>query len=162
MTGSDCICSKLFKNVEWGEIIVAALAQHLLGFLWYGSIFTSVYQYYSAADKGVKRVEHIIQRYGMSLCSIATVLSGVIRALVIVGIAKALDVSSICGLHEIALFVALIAFVNEHHSFWAQRPLGLILVNAGYELAAALVGATVLFYVREADAIAAIKGSLGF
>jgi hypothetical protein len=158
---SDCICKILFKDVEWGEIIVAALAQHLLGFLWYGSIFTAVYQYYTAADKGVKRVEYVVQRFGMTVCSIGTVLSGVLRALFIAAIAKQLNVSSICALHEVAAFVAILAIVYEHHSLWAQRPLPLILINSGYEIAAALTGATVLFYIREAQAIAAIKGVLG-
>ncbi len=155
-------CTLFFKDVEWGEIIVAALAQHLLGFLWYGSIFTAVYQYYTAADKGVKRVEYIVQRYGVTLCSLGTILSGVLRALFITAIANQLKVSSICALHEVAAFVAVLSIVYEHHSLSAQRPFPLILINSGYEIAAALTGATVLFYIREAQAIAAIKGTLGF
>jgi hypothetical protein len=142
---SDCICTALFGGANWVHIFLAAFAQHMLGWLWYEGIFSSIFAYYFAADKGVKRPEHARVRYSHTLCLAFTFLSGVARALAIYAMSKNLNLTSVFQYQEAALMVAAVIIIAYHHSFWAQRPFPILAINAGYEIGASLLGAWVLF-----------------
>lgn len=142
---TECICTLLFGGANWVHILLSAIAQHLLGWLWYEGIFSSIFAYYFAADKGVKRAEHARVRYSHTLCVFGTFFAGIARALTIYAIVKNLGLKSIYQYQEAAILVAVAIGISYHHSFWAQRPFPLLAVNAGYELGASLLGALVLF-----------------
>lgn len=128
----------------YSHILISAVAQHFLGWLWYHGIFFSIFSYYSAADKGVKRAEHIKVRFSETVCLLGTLLAGVGRSLAIYAMAKNLALTTCWQYQEAAVMVAVAVCLAYHHGFWAQRPLPLLLINGGYELASSLLGAVVL------------------
>jgi hypothetical protein len=140
-----CICTLLFGGANWVHILLSAIAQHLLAWLWYEGIFSSIFAYYFAADKGVKRAEHARVHYSHTFCVFGTFIAGVARALTIYALVKNLGLTTAYQYQEAAILVAAAIGIGYHHSFWGQRPFPLLAVNGGFELGASLLGALVLF-----------------
>ncbi|KAG8347220.1 hypothetical protein ERJ75_001741700 [Trypanosoma vivax] len=134
------------KGISPVAIVGAALVQLVFAIIWFNFIVKNVANYYLAADKGVRRVEHILHRYSTLFCTLATFVCGVARALVIVTGVAVMKGSTLEDYHVAALLLTAVTCINQHHSFWCQRPLPLLLTDLGYEVTAALL-ASVSYYV---------------
>lgn len=138
------LCETLFGGVEGAHVAIAAVAQVLLSWIWFEVLFVSFYAYYSAADKGLRRTEHIRKIYPAVLSTLATFGASVVRALAIFAIVKNAGLSTRQEYLEAANMVTAVVTLSLHRALWSQRPGWLIFINGGYELVAGLVGATVL------------------
>ena len=141
---STCICTKLLGKVDNTHIAIAALAQVAWAYLWYSYICSSLRAYYLAADKGVKRLEHVPRRFDSWFCTAITFAAAIVRGLAIVAFVNLLGLSTLSEYIQAATMVTMVVLVATHHAFWAQRPLCLLVINALYEAKAAVFGAIVL------------------
>lgn len=141
---ADCICTKLFGGVDNTHIAIAALAQVAWASLWYSYICSSLRGYYLAADKGVKRLEHVPRRFDSWVCTVATFAAAVVRAFAIVAFVNLLRLTTLSEYVQAATLVTMVVLIATHHAFWAQRPLCLLVINALYEAKAAIFAAVVL------------------
>nr|CCC92962.1 unnamed protein product [Trypanosoma congolense IL3000] len=132
-------------------VLLAAAAQILLAAVWYKFIVNATVSYYLAADKGVRRVEHILNRYPPALYWIITFVAAALRILSIATVVIACKGDSLPDYQLAALLVVGISCVNQHLSFHHQRPLPLLLADFGYELAAALLASAVYYGIKASN-----------
>ncbi len=144
------LCEKLFAGMtyDWGVLALIALAQLLLGGIWYEVIFRHTSHYWHSVANGVKGGKLAIQRYGGLTQSVVSIFLSLIRAVVIELIAFQVKASTLCLYQEIGLFVAVICITTFHHGFWSQQPWQLILLAVSHEIAVCLLSATLSFYTR--------------
>ncbi|EAN84217.1 hypothetical protein C3747_1g326 [Trypanosoma cruzi] len=138
MTLSALICEAIMRMDPW-TILLAALVQQLFSMVWFGLIVKTVADYYLAADKGVRRVEHIVYRYSPVFCCITTFAAGAARAVAVHTIITVCNGKGLCDYQTAGVVVALLTCINQHQFFSCQRPLPLLLTECGYEFAAALL-----------------------
>ncbi|ORC91979.1 uncharacterized protein TM35_000041930 [Trypanosoma theileri] len=137
------------QSVNPWAVLACAIIQEVFAFLWFGCILKNVGDYYLAADKGVRRVEHIVHRYSFLFCNSTTIAAGILRAV------SVQVMVTVCGGHtfndyqQAAVVIALLSCINLHDSFWSQRPLPLLLTNCGYEAAAAVLAAVSYFGMQK-------------
>ncbi len=155
--GKDfCICKALFGQSAkelYTPLIVAAIAQFFFGFLWYGILMRNPYCRAVATDKGVKAVAFIKQIYATPVAVFTSLITGIFRAAAIVSIVhhaasyQADAKSSLCIYSQAATAVWLVAQLPSlEDAFYAQRPLTLIVLSAGFNLGCALIASLVLFF----------------
>lgn len=139
----------LLKNAIVGANISvflgAALVQLVLAALWFGCIFRKIVDYHLAADKGVRRVEHMLHRYSPFFCTASTFIAGVARAVAVEVIVSAIHGKELSSYVQAGLMVASLACINHHHFLWCQRPMPLLLADCGHEVVAALLAAVSCF-----------------
>ena len=145
------LCEKLFAGVDYSQIAISVVAQYFLIFFWYAAIFGSLFRYYLAADKGVKRFEKMIMRWGMGLCTVSSLVAAAIKSFAIYALVNATNSTTLCQYQTIAGIIAFIVISMQHHNYWEQRPLALIIIAAGAEIATALLSATVQYYLKVND-----------
>ena len=145
MTG--CIYA-LLKDVDYSQIAGAVVLQHFLGLFWYGLVFSSIWSYYLAADKGVKKIDHVVKRYGNVVCIMGSVVAAAVRAIAIYFIVTATELETLCGYQEAAMCVAAIMIAKYHCDFWCQRPFVMMIIDGAFECAAAVSAGTMMFYLQ--------------
>lgn len=149
----QCTLFQMPVHINGAAVFFSTVAQQMVSLFWYGLAFSSVYCYYYAADKGVKRAEYAVRRYAQSFQICSTLLSNLLRALAISVVLSLLNLKEeyhYLGTYvEVGLAVAAVTFIPIASDFWAERPLPLIFINSGHLVANALAAATVLFYTRD-------------
>ncbi|KAH9601764.1 hypothetical protein LSM04_007187 [Trypanosoma melophagium] len=133
------------QSVNPWAVLACAIIQEVFAFLWFGCILKTVEDYYLAADKGVRRVEHIVHRYSFFFCNLTTIASGILRAVSIHAMVSVCGGNTLNDYQQAAVVVALFSCINQHQFFWCQRPLPLLLTNCGFEAAAAVLTAVSYF-----------------
>eukprot|EP00388_Colpodella_angusta_P031926 GDKK01024838.1.p1 GENE.GDKK01024838.1~~GDKK01024838.1.p1 ORF type:complete len:160 (-),score=6.60 GDKK01024838.1:104-583(-) len=143
--------------LNYASLFFSTVAQQIVGMFWYGLAFSSVYCYYFAADKGVKRVEFAIRRYGLSWQILGSLITNFVRSFAIATTISLLgkESSDINMYLQVALAVGTVTLLPISGDFWADRPLPLIIINSGNIVALALTSAVVLFYTRDINWFAA-------
>ncbi|RNF26310.1 uncharacterized protein Tco025E_01477 [Trypanosoma conorhini] len=142
------ICATVMGMDPWA-LFATALVQQLFAMVWFGLIVKTIADYYLAADKGVRRVEHIVHRYSPALCTFATFLAGVVRAVAVYTVFTLCNGKGLCDYQQAGVVVAVLACINQHQFFSCQRPLPLLLTDCGYELAAALLASVSFFGLQK-------------
>ncbi|CBH14488.1 uncharacterized protein TEOVI_000404300 [Trypanosoma equiperdum] len=133
------------KEVNPCIVLFASVVQVAFAALWYKLIVKTIVDYHLAADKGVRRVEHILQRYPPYVHWIVTLLSACFRIVFIATIVGICKGNSLHDYQNAALLVAGISCVSQHLSIQHQRPLPLLAADVGYEVIAALL-ASLTYY----------------
>ena len=134
-------------------ILFASLSQQVVGFMWYGIAFASVYCYFYAVDKGVKRAEYAIRRYSTLFKTFASLAANAVRSVLIAALISLLGASEgpLCVYLQAGAVVAAASLLGLCADVWADRPLPLVLVNGGASVAQALVAAAVMFHTKDID-----------
>ncbi|KEG13006.1 hypothetical protein DQ04_01271060 [Trypanosoma grayi] len=130
-------------------IIASAIIQQVFALIWFRFIVKTVADYYLAADKGVRRVEHMVHRYSTTVCSVATLAAGIARSIAILAIVSIFQGSALTDYQQAGMVVAALACINQHQFFWSQRPMPLLLTDGGYEVAAALLASVSCFLMQK-------------
>lgn len=134
----------LIGGFDASHILIAAVAQQLISWLWFEVLFQSIYKYFSAADKGVRQAKQIRKVFGETFCLAVSFVAAIVRTLAVYAIVKNAALSSRSEYLEAANMVSALVALTSHHAFWSQRPLSLIVINVGHEVVSALTAATVL------------------
>ncbi|RNF11460.1 hypothetical protein TraAM80_00906 [Trypanosoma rangeli] len=129
-------------------LFAAALVQQLFAMVWFGLIVKTISDYYLAADKGVRKVGHIVHRYSPPFCAFATFVAGIVRAVAVYTVFTLCNGKGLYDYQQAGVVVAVLACINQHQFFSCQRPLPLLFTYCGYELAAALL-VSISFFVMQ-------------
>lgn len=142
------VCDKLFAGTDLAHVAITVLIQHFLAFFWFSALFGSLFSYYLTADKGVTRFSKVKTRYPMLLSVGGSLIAAGFRSFAIIAFLNLSGAKSLAEFHTVAGIVGFIVTSMQHHSFWEQRPLPLILISAGSEFACTLAAATAFYYMR--------------
>lgn len=126
----------MLKGINWIAVIVAIILVQVLGFLWYGPLFGAKW--------------HELQPGApMSNAMDAKMVCGIlITAVLVIGMAwlyARLGVASLMDALKTALILCVVFALTMVFMAWCYEgaPMGLILLNSGYELVAfLLIGAS--------------------
>lgn len=133
--------SAALREVNPTYVVVSAVTQVILAVVWYGCIVKHLNDYYYAADKGVRRPEHAIRHYHQGVVVFMTFASALLRA-VTVTVTVAIFKGTTVADYQCAAFTVAILFMGSMHRYFGQqRPIQLIVTNAGYEVCAAMLAA---------------------
>jgi uncharacterized protein YacL len=130
-------------QVNWLALVACAVASMVVGFIWYGPIFSRQWGEltgWTAEKVQAEPQSRLMQSYGMALVIafvMAFFLSNVLRLAAVEGIASGLFIALVTWLG----FVATSIGVN--YTF-QRRPLMLFVIEAGYHLVAMLVFSIIL------------------
>lgn len=130
-------------------IVASAAAQQVLAMAWFDCIVRQIDRYYVAADKGVRRVEHAIQRYPGAAVSAATFACSLLRATIILTVVSLCKCTTLTEYQSAAMVAVVLGMTRVHRTFSCHRPIQLFVTEAGYEMAAAMTAAVVSFYMNK-------------
>ena len=144
-------CLVDFATLNWVSIALAALATHMFSVIWHAVLFSSLWEYYTAADKGVKQAKHMKIRYSFVTQLTLAVVKAVAFATAIASIVQLIPAAkqTQCGYNCIALIMSIFSVFTEVGSVWSQRPLPLIILNSAHSIGFAVLGAYVLFHTKD-------------
>ncbi|CCW64377.1 unnamed protein product [Phytomonas sp. EM1] len=130
-------------------MVVSAIVQQMFAIIWFGWIINHIEHYYYAADKGVRRSEHAIQRYSALLVSGATFLCCLARSAVVLMLVSTYKASTLQDYQVIAFAVVLFSMISMHRDLARQRPIQLLLTQCVYEAASTMLTAVCCYYLRQ-------------
>ncbi|CCW68966.1 unnamed protein product [Phytomonas sp. Hart1] len=130
-------------------IVVTAIAQQLFTIIWFGWIIHHIEHYYYAADKGVRRSEHVIQRYSAIIVTGATFISCLARSAVVLALVSTFKASTLQDYQVIALAVTFISMISMHRDISRQRPFQLLATQCVYEATATMLAAVGCYYLQQ-------------
>ncbi|KAK7200906.1 hypothetical protein NESM_000149500 [Novymonas esmeraldas] len=130
-------------------VVASAAAQQMLAMVWFDCIVRQIDNYYVAADKGVRRVEHAIQRYPAAMISAATFACSVLRTVLVLALVSVFHCSTLSQYQSAAMIAVLIGMTRIHRTFSCHRPIQIFVTETGYEMAAAMTAAVVSFYMKK-------------
>lgn len=145
----DTLCS-IVKDINPYYIAGGAVAQYVFGMVWFSLLVGHIHRYYYAADKGVRRPEHAVQRYPKCVVALVTLLCAAARSVVVLTLVATFKAKTIEDYQRAAGATALITSVGVFKYFADQRPLQLIVTECGYEVVASMIAAVVPFYMKAA------------
>ena len=123
--------------------VAAAIATFVLGFIWYGPLFGKRWMRYA----GIK--EQGMKKDGMAMVMIGGLVTSFISAYVL-GIFLETAVSSDLMTALMVGFLAWLGFqatILAGSVLWEMKPVSLFMLNAAYQLVAALMMSAILFYL---------------
>jgi len=123
--------------------VAAAVATFVLGFIWYGPLFGKQWMQYM----GVK--EQDMKKGNMPMAMAGGLVTSFIGAYVL-GIFLETAVSSDLMTALMVGFLAWLGFqatILAGSVLWEMKPVSLFMLNAAYQLAAALMMSAILFYL---------------
>lgn len=144
-------CLVDFASLNWVSIVLAALATHMLSTLWHSVLFASIWEYYTAADKGVKKAKYMKMYYSFPLCLVVAVLRAVLCAAVVAAVVQQLPQSKQAKESTfiyVALLLSVFSVTARLSGVWAQRPPQLIILESLHDIVTAALGGYVLFYTK--------------
>eukprot|EP00672_Neobodo_designis_P014445 CAMPEP_0174883052 /NCGR_PEP_ID=MMETSP1114-20130205/85073_1 /TAXON_ID=312471 /ORGANISM="Neobodo designis, Strain CCAP 1951/1" /LENGTH=208 /DNA_ID=CAMNT_0016118453 /DNA_START=47 /DNA_END=673 /DNA_ORIENTATION=+ len=102
-----CIWGLLLSEKDITPILAGTVAFYVASFVCYAVIFAGAWTRAICVDKGVKTFEGIKQRYGMGLCSLATVLSAAGKSAAILAVINVIgkQADSLCMYMQAACVV---------------------------------------------------------
>lgn len=132
-----------YSSVNYGAVVIAALASTVVGFLWYSPLlFAKPWMKYMDLDaKKLKASQKQMNKsYGISF--IATIVTAYVIALLlnatlVIGISEGMMLGAVVWLG----FVATTILTSV---LFAKMPWGLFLINSGHQLASILVMSAIL------------------
>jgi hypothetical protein len=128
-------------------VLASAVAQQVLAMAWYGCIVRHIDRYYIAADKGVRRFEHAIQRYSGFTVSATNFLCSVLRTIVVLAVVSIFHFTTLCEYQTAAMVAVVVGMPRVSRLFSCQRPIQLFITETGYEVAAAMTAAVISYYM---------------
>lgn len=129
-------------------VVSSAVAQQVLAMAWYGCIVRHIDRYYVAADKGVRRFDHAIQRYSGFAVSAANFVCSVLRTIVLLALVSVFHYSTLSEYQTAAMVTVAIGMTRVSRTFSCQRPIQLFVTETGYEVAAAMTAAVISYYMK--------------
>lgn len=139
---------KLALQVDPTEVAIMTVSQFLFGLAWFHVIVHHFETYYLAADKGVRRVEHVVHRYPTAAVYAVDLLSSVVRSVVLLTLLTLTSSITLVDYQYVAIAVAIASLITTSRHFAYQRPFPLFVSQWCYEMAASMTAALVCFYVR--------------
>ncbi|CAD2216546.1 hypothetical protein AGDE_02911 [Angomonas deanei] len=130
------------------HIAASAIAQQVFAMAWFGCLVNHLDSYWTAADKGVRRFEHVVFHYPPIVGAAASFLSSVLRSLLITLLVTLFKVDTLVDYQVAALLVVVFGLVRIHRHFSCQRPIQLFVTETGFELAASMIATLVLYYMQ--------------
>lgn len=130
-------------------IILSVIAQHAFAMLWFGCIVNYIDRYYMAADKGVRRIEHAIQRYSQLTVTLACLVCATIRAVVYMTVINTYKGSTMMDYECAAIVTAIISMIPKQRHFACQRPIQLLITEDGFEIGAPMIVAMVCYTLKQ-------------
>jgi hypothetical protein len=152
------ICSALFGATAMQLAVPLALAtfvQFALGVLSYAVVVNAPYQRAVCVDKGVKAISAVRQRFHFALCSLWSLVVGVLRAAAViavthqVGLAGGARTLASLASSGVAVWLVTIAPTVEE-ALYGQRPLAYIVINSVVNLADCLGAAAAVYFTLNA------------
>ena len=149
-----CIWGLLFDvEKDLAPAAIGMVAIYIVGFIFYGILFSAAWQRVMAIDKGVRRADAIKSRYSMLTCSIGHLVMGFLQSAAIIAVLKLLAMTksaaagdSLCMYMQAAGVVFVAQMTALHHSMWEQRPFGLIFLTALGDKLSLFAAAAAIFY----------------
>ncbi|EPY31443.1 hypothetical protein STCU_02301 [Strigomonas culicis] len=127
------------------HIVASAVAQQVFAMAWFGIIVNHLDQYWTAADKGVRRFEHVVHYYPAVMVAAGNFLCCILRSAAVLVVANLLNAKTLEDYERVALVVVGLGLVRVHRHFACQRPVQLLITETGFELLAALLSSFVLY-----------------
>ena len=138
-------------KINYLAVIVSTVIFFLLGWLWYGILFTSLWMQYTGItmDQAPSGAEIAMQMGG-------SVVAYFIMFYCLVHVNHAFQVKDVKGAIQSGFwtwlgFIATVLFVNN---LYQGKPIGLWLIDAGYWLLGLLAGAIILVKMKKNEAAA--------
>jgi hypothetical protein len=117
-----------FSDLNWLAVLVAAASGFVIGGLWYGPLFQKAWMKFSGVTKESAQQSHPAKVFGGAY--VLNLIAAIGLGLIIgdhPGWASGLHVGVFCGFFFVATALGVIYLFE-------LRPLGLWLVNAGYQV----------------------------
>lgn len=130
------------------QVVIMSFSQVVVSAFWFHIIVHHFESYYLAADKGVRRVEHVIHRYPQIMVWVINFLCCVLRSGFVMGLLAYFNAENLVDYQHVALIAAFMSLVTSHRHFAYQRPVQIFVSMWGFELIASMVAAVVCFYLR--------------
>ncbi|KPI90732.1 hypothetical protein ABL78_0168 [Leptomonas seymouri] len=129
-------------------VVASAAAQQVLAMAWYGCIVSHIDRYYVAADKGVRRFEHVVQRYSGFMMSAINFVCAALRAAIILALVNVFHFRTLSEYQTAAMVTVLLGMPRVCRLFSCQRPIQLFITETGYEVVAAVTAAVISYYMK--------------
>lgn len=133
------------KGIDPCHVITSAIAQCVWAALWFEFLMRHVYHYYIAADKGVRKVQHIINYYPSWLNTIITFLCMSLRSVIILLLVKVFNGKTFFDYQCAAMCTALAGMLCIHRYFACQRPIQIFIIEQTCEIAVSMIAAAVCY-----------------
>lgn len=130
------------------QVGIMSFSQLAISCIWFHIIVHHFESYYLAADKGVRRVEHVIHRYPQIAVGAINFLCCVLRSCFVLGLLAYFKAEDLVDYQHVALVAAGISLITSHRHFAYQRPVQIFISMWGFELIASMVAAVVCFYLK--------------
>ncbi|KPA86590.1 putative mitochondrial hypothetical protein [Leptomonas pyrrhocoris] len=129
-------------------VVASAVAQQVLAMAWYGCIVRHIDRYYLAADKGVRRFEHVVQRYSGFMVSATNFLCSVLRTIILLALVSVFHFQTLTEYQTAAMVTVALGMPRVSRLFSCQRPIQLFITETGYEVAAAMTAAVISYSMK--------------
>ena len=130
-------------SVNYWAVLVAAIAAHAVGFLWYGPLFGKIWMRLMNIDK--KKMDEA-KKKGMGPTYLIMAITTLLTSYVLAHFVKYLNATDIGGALQAAIWIWLgfIATIQTGIVLWEGKPWKLYFLNAAHWLVSLAVMATIL------------------